>query len=90
LYRVTAARDGLVKVFDVGAEVTVSDSTSPRSRGSPIRSGWKQRTIRCHSDSVKRITTELSPDVFLTVSEVSVPVPVFVIAWAEHTKRTAP
>ncbi|KAF9652231.1 WD40 repeat-like protein, partial [Thelephora ganbajun] len=27
------------------------------------------RTIRCHSNSVKRITTELSPDVFLTVSE---------------------
>ena len=85
LNRVTAARDGLVKVFDVGAEVTVFDSASPHSRGFPTRSGWKQRTIRCHSDSVKRITTELSPDVFLTVSEVSVPV--FVIAWVERTKK---
>lgn len=87
LNRVTAARDGLVKVFDVGAEVTVFDSASPHSRGFPTCSGWKQRTIRCHSDSVKRITTELSPDVFLTVSEVSVPVPVFVIAWVERTKK---
>lgn len=74
LHRATAARDGLVKVFDVGAEVTTFESASPYSRGSPTRPGWKQRTIRCHSNSVKRITTELSPDVFLTVSEVSVTV----------------
>lgn len=72
-YRATAARDGLVKVFDVGAEITTFDSASPHSRGSPTHPGWKQRAIRCHSNSVKRITTELSPDVFLTVSEVSAP-----------------
>ena len=29
------------------------------------------RVLRCHDDSVKRIITEDSPDVFLTVSEVS-------------------
>lgn len=69
--RATAARDGLVKVFDVGAEITTFDSASSHSRGSPTRPDWKQRTIECHSKSVKRITTELSPDVFLTVSEVS-------------------
>ena len=72
LYRATAARDGLVKVFDVGAEMTTFDSATPHSKGSPTRSSWKKRTIECHSNSVKRITTELSPDVFLTVSEVSV------------------
>ncbi|KAF9780170.1 WD40 repeat-like protein [Thelephora terrestris] len=66
---VTTARDGLVKVFDVSAEITTFDSASSHSRGSPVRPAWKQRTIRCHSDSVKRITTELSPDVFLTISE---------------------
>lgn len=65
----TAARDGLVKVFDVGAEITTFDSSAQYSRGSPTRQSWKQRAIRCHSNSVKRITTELSPDVFLTVSE---------------------
>lgn len=74
LYRVTAARDGLVKVFDVGAEITTFDSASPYSGESPTRSGRKQMTIQCHSKSVKRITTEQSPDVFLTVSEVSVAV----------------
>lgn len=28
------------------------------------------RVLRCHEDSVKRIITEDSPDLFLTVSEV--------------------
>ena len=86
-YRATAARDGLVRVFDVGAEISTYDSASPHSRESPTRSGWKQRTIRCHSNSVKRITTELSPDVFLTVSEVSITVRRNVTARAERTKQ---
>ena len=86
LCRATAARDGLVKVFDVGAEITTYDSASPHSRESPARSGWKQRIIRCHMNSVKRITTELSPDVFLTVSEVSITIRVDVTVRAERTK----
>ena len=86
-YRATAARDGLVKVFDVGAEVATYDSASPYSRGSPTRPDWEQRAIRCHSDSVKRITTELSPDVFLTVSEVSITARVYVTTSAERMKQ---
>ena len=86
MYRATAARDGLVKVFDVGAEVITYDSASSYSGGSPTHSGCKQKTIRCHSNSVKRITTELSPDVFLTVSEVSLVVPAHITARAERMK----
>ena len=87
MYRATAARDGLVKVFDVGAEITTFDPALSCSRGSPTRSGWKQRTIRCHSNSVKRIATELSPDVFLTISEVSIAVRAYVITGAESTEK---
>ena len=87
LYRATAARDGLVKVFDVCAEVTTFDSISSHSRGSPTHSDWKQRTIECHTRSVKRIATELSPNVFLTVSEVSVTVPAYVTTGAESTEK---
>ena len=85
--RATAARDGVVKVFDVGAEITTYDSASPHSRESPTHSGWKQRAIKCHMNSVKRITTELSPDVFLTVSEVSITNRVDVAVSAERTKQ---
>ena len=87
LHRATAARDGLIKVFDVGAEVTTLDATSSHSRGCPTRSDWKQRTIECHTNSVKRIATELSPSVFLTVSEVSLTARVYVIVGAERTEQ---
>ena len=76
-----------LKVFDVGAEITTFESASPYSRGSPTRSDWKQRTIECHSKSVKRITTESSPDVFLTVSEVGARVRVDAVTRAQCTKQ---
>ncbi len=65
----TASGDSEVRVFDL----------QHSGSGSPQRSGphtWTHhdqsactRVIKCHSDRVKRIATEDSPDVFLTVSE---------------------
>ena len=42
--------------------------------------------IRCHGNSVKKDHEELSPDVFLTVSEVGVAVRMYVAIRAEHSE----
>jgi hypothetical protein len=58
-------------VFDVGDSISnglVSDGV-----GGEVRFNAKDhgvRTLKCHTDRVKRIVTEDSPDLFLTVSEV--------------------
>lgn len=67
--RVTVAGDGEVRVFDVG-----SGSHLPRygpTSGDANRD--VVRIIQCHCGPVKRIVTEESPDIFLTVSEVREP-----------------
>ena len=66
--RATVAGDRQVRVFD-----------HERAAGNPVHTGETEysaraaaiHVIRCHSGRVKRIVTEDSPDLFLTVAEVS-------------------
>ncbi|KAI0081776.1 WD40 repeat-like protein [Panus rudis PR-1116 ss-1] len=62
----TVARDKQVRVFDV------TDVLAQPGDGRETVYTARQtsaRVLRCHNGSVKRVTTEDSPDVFLTVSE---------------------
>ncbi|KAF8913931.1 WD40-repeat-containing domain protein [Gymnopilus junonius] len=64
----TAAGDGQVRILDVSAALSIragygDTQTEFSSSQSCIR------VIRCHHDSVKKIITEGSPDLFLSVSE---------------------
>lgn len=62
----TVARDAQVRISDVG------DVMDQVVSGREVIYGTRQtrvRVLRCHEDSVKRIITEDSPDLFLTVSE---------------------
>jgi hypothetical protein len=63
----TVAADGQVRVSDVGEQVVKSDmhDAVEYTRTQAVR-----RVFKCHRDRVKRIVTESSPDLFLTVSEV--------------------
>ncbi len=63
--RATVAGDKQVLVFDIGQ---VHGPSVPGCDGR--YSETPTHTLRCHEDRVKRIVTEDSPDVFLTVSEV--------------------
>ena len=59
----TAAGDRQVRIHDLGdVGRHVEDSASHKARRTHI--------VRCHSGRVKRIVTEDSPDVFMSVSEV--------------------
>lgn len=63
----TVAGDKQVRVFDVGESVGRSPS------GNEMSYTTRQacvRVLRCHSKRTKRIITEDSPDLFLTVAEV--------------------
>ncbi|KAK0190897.1 WD40-repeat-containing domain protein [Armillaria mellea] len=60
----TVAGDKQVLVFDIGQ---VHGPSVPGCEGR--YSETPTHTLRCHEDRVKRIVTEDSPDVFLTVSE---------------------
>ncbi|SJL07535.1 uncharacterized protein ARMOST_10885 [Armillaria ostoyae] len=60
----TVAGDKQVLVFDIGQ---VHGPSVPGCEGR--YSETPMHTLRCHEDRVKRIVTEDSPDVFLTVSE---------------------
>jgi len=62
----TVAADKQVRISDVGA-----NGLSSRYRGQAEYSSRHAnvRTLRCHNGRVKRIVTEESPDLFLTVSE---------------------
>lgn len=61
----TVARDREVRVFDTADVVIGHGPTHGRETPYTCRS----RIFRCHSRDVKRIITEESPDLFLTVSE---------------------
>jgi hypothetical protein len=63
----TVARDGQVRVSDVGD--IMDQSVSGREVVYTPRQ-TNVRTLKCHDGSVKRIVTEDSPDLFLTVSQV--------------------
>ncbi|TFK43495.1 WD repeat-containing protein [Crucibulum laeve] len=63
---VTAAGDKQIRIFDVGTAITtapdgIETQYNPRQVGVQI--------LRCHEDRVKRIVTEDSPDLFLSVGE---------------------
>ncbi|KAH6914871.1 WD repeat-containing protein [Coprinopsis sp. MPI-PUGE-AT-0042] len=62
---VTCAADKKIRVFDASTalEVNASLETAFSARQSSIR------LLRCHKDRVKKIVTEDSPDVFLSLSE---------------------
>ncbi|KAL6299681.1 WD40 repeat-like protein [Sparassis latifolia] len=62
----TVAGDGQVRISDAGSAVgqpSLGNETELTTRQANIR------ILRCHSGRVKRIVTEESPDLFLTVSE---------------------
>ncbi|KAI0092417.1 WD40 repeat-like protein [Irpex rosettiformis] len=62
----TVARDGDVRISDIGdcmQQPVSGQETVYTARDTNLR------ILRCHKDSVKRIVTEDSPDLFLTVSE---------------------
>ncbi|KAF5388192.1 hypothetical protein D9615_000443 [Tricholomella constricta] len=63
----TVAGDKQVRVFDVGE---AAFSGTPNSRETSYSSRQScTHVLRCHEDRVKRIVTEHSPDLFLTVGE---------------------
>jgi hypothetical protein len=66
---VTVAGDKQVRVFDV------EDGTTGVSGGQDAETHYDVqdhclRVLKCHNDRVRRIVTEESPDLFLTISEV--------------------
>ncbi|BGP18284.1 hypothetical protein JCM10213v2_006344 [Rhodosporidiobolus nylandii] len=76
----SAAGDATVRVYDLSlatnpslSSTTITPSLGPRSLHQP----WTHyesasactHVFRCHTDRVKRVTTEASPDVFLTCGE---------------------
>lgn len=67
-FRVTVARDKQVRISDVGEVSTQADFNSEAMYST---NQANVGVLRCHDRAVKRITTEHSPDRFLTVSEVS-------------------
>lgn len=68
--RATAAGDKQVRVFDIGEPRNVAPDRR-ETVYSPRQSCT--HTLRCHKGRVKRIVTEHSPDLFLTVAEVQPP-----------------
>jgi hypothetical protein len=68
--RATVAGDHQVRVFDIGdlgSMSVVGNETVYNTSESCIR------VLRCHDARVKRVVTEQSPDLFLTVAEVTHP-----------------
>lgn len=61
----SVAGDRQVRIVDA----EIASSTSEPEMNSPIRSD-SVRVLRCHRGRVKRLVTEESPDIFLTVAEV--------------------
>lgn len=64
----TVARDKQVRVSDIGEPFQPTDG---RLETQYSTAQANERVLRCHDRAVKRITTEHSPDLFLTVAEVS-------------------
>ncbi|TKY85587.1 hypothetical protein EX895_005749 [Sporisorium graminicola] len=78
----TCAGDSHVRVFDINYMSTTSDQASGGAEASIVRTSpgreysvWNEdsgaciRVFRCHRGRAKRISTEVSPDVFLTCGE---------------------
>lgn len=65
----TAARDTQIRVFDIKATLPLA-ITSGHVETEYSTAQTCIAIIRCHSDAVKKIVTEDSPDLFLSVSEV--------------------
>jgi len=63
----TVSGDRQVRVFDVGEGIGRSPTGSEMTY--PVHQACI-RVLRCHSGRTKRIITEDSPDLFLTVAEV--------------------
>ncbi|KAF8205010.1 WD repeat-containing protein [Pholiota molesta] len=63
----TAAGDSQIRVFDV--KNALATSALGKEEASFSFDQTRVAIIRCHHDSVKRIATEDSPDLFLSVSE---------------------
>lgn len=59
----TVAGDRQVRIFDIG--------DPPSGKGGEVEyNNSRSHLLLCHEDRVKRLVTEESPDIFLTVSEV--------------------
>jgi hypothetical protein len=70
-FSVTVAGDEEVRVFDVGEATTGGvDSTGNAAETRYDSREHCIRLLKCHSDRVKRIVSEESPDLFLTIAEV--------------------
>ena len=65
--RATVARDSQVRICD--AREGLSETVRGRDTVYSTRE-TNVKVVKCHDRAVKRIVTEDSPDVFLTVSEV--------------------
>jgi hypothetical protein len=63
---VTVAGDRQIRVFDAAAALDIQDGRETQFSARQL-SG---RVIRCHKSRVKKLVTENSPDIFLTLSEV--------------------
>ncbi|KAG6860377.1 hypothetical protein C0995_011984 [Termitomyces sp. Mi166 len=63
----TVAGDRQVRVFDIGEAALAASANGKETSYSPRQSLIHK--LRCHDDRVKRIVTEHSPDLFLTVGE---------------------
>ncbi|KAG5351306.1 hypothetical protein C0989_007007 [Termitomyces sp. Mn162] len=63
----TVAGDHQIRVFDIG-EATLTSGTNRKETSYSTRQSLIHK-LRCHDDRVKRIVTEHSPDLFLTVAE---------------------
>jgi len=66
--RITAAADGRIRISDISVASNNGEQDSLESNYT-IKQSVKQ-VLRCHDDRVKRILTEDSPALFLSVSEV--------------------
>jgi WD repeat-containing protein 42A len=69
--RATVAGDNQVRVFDVGEAAHSASSDGLETAYSTRQSCT--HILRCHDNRVKRIVTEYSPDLFLSVGEVRRP-----------------
>uniref|UniRef100_A0A8H8CL03 WD40 repeat-like protein n=1 Tax=Psilocybe cubensis TaxID=181762 RepID=A0A8H8CL03_PSICU len=65
----TAAGDMQVRVFDAATALNSSLTHGDDVETTYSANNCNLRTLRCHHDSVKKIITEESPDLFLSVSE---------------------
>ncbi|KAF9485322.1 WD40 repeat-like protein [Pholiota conissans] len=63
----TAAGDAQIRVFDV--KTALASANLGKEEISHSFAQTQVAIIRCHRDSIKRIVTEDSPDIFLSVSE---------------------